>query len=97
MTNDIRICFFGESYLQGFGDTTGQGLPGRLTAHEAAHGRMVTAYNMAIRGETVRDLARRWPAELAPRLATMPRSDAALGLVFLFGTNDVSDNGLAQG
>ncbi len=46
----------------------------------------ITYYNLGIRGETSRDLAQRWQAEVKRR--TAPHHD--MRIVFSFGTNDTT-------
>ena len=80
----MRICFIGDSYVTGTGDETCQGWAGRLCAMERQHGRDVTLYNLGVRGQTSRDVARRWRAETEIRLDG--RRDG--GVVLSFGVND---------
>ncbi|MCE2565095.1 GDSL-type esterase/lipase family protein [Komagataeibacter sp. FNDCF1] len=80
----MRICFIGDSYVTGTGDETCQGWAGRLCAMERQDGRDVTLYNLGVRGQTSRDVARRWRAESETRLAG--RRDG--GIVLSFGVND---------
>lgn len=84
--NDIRICFIGDSYVQGTGDDECLGWTGRLCASARRAGHNITYYNLGIRRETSTDIARRWLAECEPRL--LPASENYL--VFSFGANDVS-------
>ena len=84
--NDIRICFIGDSYVQGTGDDECLGWAGRLCASARRAGHNITYYNLGVRRETSTDIARRWPAECEPRL--LPASENYL--VFSFGANDVS-------
>ena len=83
---DIRICFVGDSYVQGTGDDECLGWAGRLCASARRAGHNITYYNLGVRRETSTDIARRWLAECAPRL--LPASENYL--VFSFGANDVS-------
>ena len=84
--NDIRICFLGDSYVQGTGDDECLGWAGRLCASARRAGHNITYYNLGVRRETSTDIARRWLAECEPRL--LPASENYL--VFSFGANDVS-------
>ena len=84
--NDIRICFLGDSYVQGTGDDECLGWAGRLCASARHAGHNITYYNLGVRRETSTDIARRWLAECEPRL--LPASENYL--VFSFGANDVS-------
>lgn len=67
MTQDIRICFFGDSFVNGTGDETGLGWVGRLCA-AANRNRLITYYNLGIRRNTSKDLLLRWEQECAIRL-----------------------------
>lgn len=84
--NDIRICFIGDSYVQGTGDPECLGWAGRLCAETRRAGHNITYYNLGVRRETSTDIARRWQAECEPRL--LP--DTENYVVFSFGANDVS-------
>jgi acyl-CoA thioesterase-1 len=83
---DIRICFVGDSYVQGTGDDQCLGWAGRLCASARSAGHHITYYNLGVRRETSTDIARRWQAECEPRL--LPTTENYL--VFSFGANDVS-------
>lgn len=65
MTQDIRICFVGDSLVNGTGDETALGWAGRLCV---AAGAAVTYYNLGIRGNTSKDISLRWKNECALRL-----------------------------
>lgn len=81
---DLRIAFFGDSFVNGFGDPDGLGWVGRVGAAAIARGHTVTSYNGGIRGDTSADVRARWRDEAARRLpAAEPR-----GLVFAFCVND---------
>ena len=80
----MRICFFGDSFVNGTGDDDCLGWPGRLCAEARQRGRDVTHYNLGIRRDTSRDVAGRWESEAAARLP--PGQDGRL--VFSFGVND---------
>jgi len=86
ISSDIRICFLGDSYVQGTGDEECLGWAGRLCAHARHAGHNITYYNLGVRRETSVDIARRWLAECEPRL--LPISENYV--VFSFGANDVS-------
>ena len=76
----MRLCVFGDSFVNGTGDPEQLGWLGRVTAGT----REVTVYNLGVRGDTSSDIARRWRAEAGPRLAA--RDDGRL--IFAFGVND---------
>jgi lysophospholipase L1-like esterase len=84
--DDIRICFLGESFVNGTGDSTYLGWTGRLCQGLAQQGHNVTHYNLGIRRETSTLLSKRWQTEVERR----SQMGAQLRLVFLFGTNDTS-------
>jgi acyl-CoA thioesterase I len=82
---ELRICFVGDSLTQGTKDDTALGWPGRLVAAARAKGHDLTCYNLGIRRDTSKDIARRWRAEVEARLpATAPGA-----VVFSFGINDM--------
>lgn len=80
----MRICFFGDSFVQGTGDDTCLGWAGRLCAAARRDSYDVTYYNLGIRRDTSADILRRWRREADARL---PVGEADR-LVFSFGTND---------
>ncbi len=67
MFQDIRICFVGDSLVNGTGDETALGWSGRLCA-AANRRQQVTYYNLGIRRETSTDIRQRWQRECALRL-----------------------------
>lgn len=86
---DHRICFVGDSFVQGTGDTAGGGWVGRVAAAAATAGYDVTAYNLGVRRDTSADIAARWQAECDARL----RAECSPYLVFSFGANDMTVEG----
>lgn len=80
-TRDVRICFFGDSLVNGTLDETYLGWPARLCA---ALPLQVTHYNLGIRGNTSVDILERWETEANRRWKPGPEKR----LVFSFGTND---------
>ena len=84
--SDVRICFIGDSLLQGTGDPACLGWPGRLLQHLNRDGFVATGYNLGIRRETSEDIKQRWQTEAERRLPD--HSDNYL--VFAFGVNDTS-------
>jgi len=83
---DLRICFIGDSYVQGIGDDECLGWAGRLCALARRTGNNLTYYNLGVRRETSTDILHRWQLECAPRL--LPSTENYV--VFSFGANDVS-------
>jgi acyl-CoA thioesterase-1 len=82
---DIRVCFVGDSYVAGVGDTTGLGWVGRLCAHAHASGLPITAYNLGVRRDTSADVAARLPGEVGRRV--WPGAESRV--VLAYGLNDV--------
>ena len=80
-----RIFFIGDSFTNGTGDPTSLGWVGRVCAQTMAHGKVLTVYNLGIRGDTTKLIHQRWQPEVRCRLA----ETAGAGFVFAFGANDV--------
>jgi acyl-CoA thioesterase-1 len=86
----IRVCFVGDSFVQGTGDPEALGWTGRIVRSALARGHALTAFNLGIRSQTSVQIARRWQAECSERLPP----GAANHVLFSFGTNDtVLQNG----
>lgn len=84
--NELRICFIGDSFVNGSGDPEYLGWTGRVCATAPNRGASLTHYNLGVRGETSVQIAQRWLGEVTPRMPT-----AANGrVVFSFGTNDTN-------
>ncbi|WP_076592174.1 DUF459 domain-containing protein [Herminiimonas arsenitoxidans] len=81
---DHRICFVGDSFVQGTSDPLCLGWAGRVTQDAVARGINITHYNLGIRRDTSRDIAARWEQECAARLP----ADCEQHVVFSFGVND---------
>jgi lysophospholipase L1-like esterase len=82
---DLRICFIGDSLVQGVGDGAG-GWVGRLAAATAARGLELTAYSLGVREDTSRMIASRWYEEAERRLT----GGTEYRVVLAFGTNDTA-------
>jgi acyl-CoA thioesterase I len=80
-SQDLRLCFFGDSYVQGVGDATGAGWVGPVAGQMMGYG---TAFNLGVRGDTSLDVQRRWYDEARCRLKNSER----YGVLFSFGVND---------
>ncbi len=80
--SDIRICFFGDSFVNGTCDPDYLGWSGR--ACRAANYPNLTYYNLGIRGNTSQQIEARWQSESDLRFL----SPADARLVFSFGVND---------
>jgi acyl-CoA thioesterase-1 len=83
---DIRICFIGDSFVNGTGDPLCLGWTGRVCATAIHLGYPITYYNLGIRRETSADIAARWREECARRLP--PTMDGRV--VLSFGANDTT-------
>jgi len=84
MAAPLRVCFFGDSFVNGTGDDACLGWVGRACAAGRRNGTDLTCYNLGIRGDTSADVLRRWEHEARARLA--PEHDGRL--VFSFGAID---------
>ncbi|MGE5514841.1 MAG: GDSL-type esterase/lipase family protein [Bacteroidota bacterium] len=80
----MRICFIGDSFINGTNDPDCLGWVGRACARARRRGIELTVYNLGIRRDTSADVAARWQAET---LARQPADQSGL-LVFSFGVND---------
>lgn len=78
----IRVCFIGDSFVQGIGDPECRGWVGRVLQ---ATGADVTGFNLGIRRDTSEDILCRCWQEVGAR--TLP--DADNRLVVSFGSNDM--------
>jgi lysophospholipase L1-like esterase len=88
--DDLRICFIGDSFVNGTNDPEYLGWTGRISALARSRGYPLTCYNLGIRRDTSNDIARRWLPEARCRLPEHCRPF----LVFSFGVNDTTlENG----
>jgi lysophospholipase L1-like esterase len=87
----IRVCFIGDSFVNGTGDDNCLGWVGRVCATSRQRGVDVTCYNLGIRRDTSAGIRARWKREAGCRL--LPEHDGRL--VFSFGANDccLTDDG----
>lgn len=83
---ELRVCFLGESYVNGTGDPACLGWAGRVCRAAVRRGHDVTYYNLGIRRETTVELRARWRQEAERRQA----AGADCRLVFSFGVNDTA-------
>src|SRR5688500_4352961 len=90
MTGDIRICFIGDSFVNGTGDDTALGWVGRVCAAARARGVGLTAYNLGIRRDTSLGVLARCEQEWSRRLPVgVDGVDGVDGRIVLsFGVND---------
>jgi acyl-CoA thioesterase I len=84
MTEDIRICFIGDSFVNGTGDDTALGWVGRVCAAARRRGVGLTAYNLGIRRDTSLDVLARCEQEWGRRLP----AGVDGRIVLSFGVND---------
>lgn len=88
--SNVRICFVGDSFINGTGDSECLGWTGRICSTGIKQGHDITYYNLGIRRETSTDIAGRWLEEVSRRLP----SDCDRRIVFSFGVNDTTiENG----
>lgn len=83
---DLRICFLGDSFVNGAGDQHYLGWVGGLARRTLAAGVPLTSYNLGIRGETTMQLLARATKEVALRFG----GDFDRGIVISTGTNDTN-------
>jgi acyl-CoA thioesterase I len=89
----MRICFFGDSIVNGTGDPDCLGWVGRVCAAARQAGVDVTGYNLGIRRDTSTDILGRWRREAELRLP----AGHERRLVFSFGVNDcIYENGACR-
>jgi lysophospholipase L1-like esterase len=87
---DVRICYVGDSFVNGTGDPTKLGWTGRLSESSQNNNLDITHYNLGIRRETSKDILKRWELECQSRLPQVSENK----VVFSFGVNDtVIENG----
>jgi lysophospholipase L1-like esterase len=86
MKTGMRICFIGDSFVNGTGAPECLGWTGRICVAANQHGCDLTYYNLGVRGDTTEDILKRWPGESRCRLPT--EYDGRI--VFSFGTNDTT-------
>ena len=83
--SDIRICFIGDSLVNGTGDETYLGWAGRLCKAANTGDNSLTYYNLGIRRNTSTDILQRWEQECEQRLPDF--CDARI--VLSCGVNDM--------
>lgn len=81
-----RICFLGDSFVQGLGDPEFRGWVGRVLQAVAPD---ATAFNLGVRRQTSTQVRQRCWAEVEPR--SLPGADHRL--VLSFGANDAVAEG----
>lgn len=68
LVHDIRICFLGDSFVNGAYDEAMLGWAGRLCIAATRPDSPITYYNLGVRRNTSRDILLRWEGECALRL-----------------------------
>ena len=86
MAQDIRICFIGDSMVNGTGDPDYLGWVGRVGQAMRGQGWDLTVYNLGVRRETSLQIEQRWRQEVTCRLP----AECDRRLVFSFGVNDTT-------
>lgn len=82
----MRICFVGDSFVNGTGDPECLGWTGRICAAASKQGYDLTYYNLGVRRQTTTEIASRWLEEVSCRLP-----EGCDGrVVFSFGVNDTT-------
>jgi lysophospholipase L1-like esterase len=84
----MRICFFGDSFVNGTDDDSALGWPGRVVSTARRAGCDITFYNLGIRRDTSADILARWQQEAACRLI----DEDTKGIAFSFGANDCAQD-----
>jgi lysophospholipase L1-like esterase len=87
LQGDDRVCFVGDSFVQGTWDPECRGWVGRVAAAARSRGYNITAYNLGVRKDTSRDIRDRWEAECQARF----RWEGTARVVFSFGANDMTE------
>lgn len=82
----MRVCFVGDSFVNGTDDPTCLGWTGRVCAAAWSAGHEVTLYNLGVRRDTSAEIAARWEAEVTRRLPV--EYDGRV--IFSFGVNDTT-------
>lgn len=82
---DTRICFIGDSFVNGTGDETMLGWAGRLCALAQRNGHNITYYNLGIRRHTSTDILQRWH-----EIALRQQPDCDNRIVLSCGVNDTT-------
>lgn len=87
---EIRMCFVGESFVNGVGDPECLGWTGRICVDANKKGHDITYYNLGVRRETSTELKQRCLREVSYRLPQ--QYDGRV--IFCFGVNDTTiENG----
>jgi len=87
--DDLRICFIGDSYVNGISDPEYLGWAGRVSVAARQKGYNLTSYSLGVRRETSSDILKRWHQEVGLRFP----SSCKPFVVFSFGANDTTREG----
>lgn len=87
MVKDLRICFVGDSFVNGTGDDEALGWVGQICRAARGRGVPLTRYDLGIRGDTSALILHRCAAEVAARLDGFSCDGR---VVFSFGANDAA-------
>lgn len=82
----MRICFIGDSFVNGTGDPQCLGWAGRVCAAANSVGHDITYYNLGIRRQTSTQIKLHWLQEVSCRLS----NEFDSRIVFSFGVNDTT-------
>jgi len=80
----MRLCFVGDSMVNGTGDPAYLGWVGRVLQDERTRREELTGYNLGIRRDRSDQIRARWRAEVEARLP----AEVEGRVVFSFGSND---------
>lgn len=83
---DLRLCFIGESVINGTNDPEFRGWVGRVCAVAVNKDLGITAYNLGVRGPTSVQIAKSWEDEVNRRLSK--EAGYEKGILFSFGVRD---------
>ncbi len=84
---DLRVCFVGDSFVNGTGDDEALGWAGRVCRAARGRGVPLTRYDLGVRRDTSALIRRRCAAEVSARLDGVPCDGR---VVFSFGANDAT-------
>lgn len=87
---DLRICFVGDSFVNGTGDDEALGWVGRVCRTARARNIPLTRYDLGVRRDTSELIFRRFAAEVSARLDLVPCDGR---VVLSFGANDTTHDG----
>lgn len=92
MVTALRLCFFGDSFINGTGDPAGLGWVGCACASQRTASPDLTVYNLGVRGNTTAQINQRWQAEAEGLL----RSAQAYARTVFIGPAPIADDAAAD-